>query len=70
MTAGWRLPSRSRSAFATSGQPPLATMPSKCAIACSVCCTVAGDSVGSDTFGIWMVREPESNPWPKSEPTF
>ena len=35
-------------------------------IACSVCCTVAGDSVGSDAFGIWMVREPESKPWPKS----
>ena len=51
---------------ATSGQPPLATMPSNCAIACSVCCTVAGDSVGSDAFGIWMVREPESKPWPKS----
>ena len=51
---------------ATSGQPPLATMPSNCAIACSVCCTVAGDNVGSDAFGIWMVREPESKPWPKS----
>ena len=66
VTAGWRPPSRRRSACATSGQPPLATMPSNCAIACSVCCTVAGDSVGSDAFGIWMVREPESKPWPKS----
>ena len=32
--------------------------------------TVAGDSVGSDAFGIWMVREPESNPCPKSPPWF
>src|SRR4051794_20184031 len=45
-------------------------MLSNCAIACSVCCTVAGDNVGSDAFGIWMVREPESKPWPKSLPWF
>ena len=26
--------------------------------------TVAGDKVGSEVFGIWMVREPESKLWP------
>ncbi len=41
-----------------------ARSPARCAA------TVAGDSVGSDAFGIWMVREPESKPWPKSLPWF
>ena len=63
---GMAHPEPTRSNFGTSGQPPRATIPSKARIACSVCCTVAGDSVGSDAFGIWMVREPESKPWPKS----
>ena len=63
-----RPPSRSRSACATSGQPALATMPSDCPIACSVCSTVAGERVGSDAFGVGMVRGrdrtlPESLLW-------
>ena len=65
-TLGCRLPSRSRSAGGTVGQPPRATIASYRAIACSVCCTVAGDSVGSEAFGIRMVREAESKPWPNS----
>ena len=65
-TLGLRAPSRRRSTFGTSGQPPRETMPSYCAIACAVCSAVAGESVGSDAFGIAMVREAESKPWPKS----
>ena len=40
--------------------PRNARSPARCAR------TVAGDSVGSDAFGIGMVREAESKPWPKS----
>src|SRR5205823_14680467 len=39
---------------------------SYCGIACSVVCTVPGESVGSDAVGILMVREAESKPWPNS----
>ena len=60
-----RAPMRSRSFAGTAGQPPRATMASYWATACSVVCAVAGDSVGSDDFGIWMVREAASKPWPK-----
>ncbi len=35
-------------------------------IAFSVVCAVDGSSVGNDAFGMWMVREAESKPWPKS----
>ncbi len=64
ITAGLRWPSLRRSTLVTAGQPPRETMPSYCAIACPVCSTVCGDRVGSDAFGIWMVREAESKPWP------
>ena len=60
LTPGWRLPSRMRSARGISGQPPRAMIASYSRIACSVCCTVAGDSVGSDACGIRIVREAES----------
>src|ERR1700731_192419 len=58
-TAGWRTPSRRRSAPVTAGQPPRATIASYCGIACSVVCAVAGESVGSEAVGILMVREAE-----------
>ena len=48
------------------GPAARATIPSNGAIACSVVSTVDGDSVGSDAFGMWMVREAESKFWPRS----
>ena len=58
------MPTRRRSTGGTSGQPPRATMPSYCAIACSVVCAVAGDNVGSEALGICLVRDAESKPCP------
>src|SRR3569623_2602612 len=65
---GCRVPSRSRSTGVTLGQPPRARMPSYWPIACAVVSAVEADKVGSEAFGMWMVREALSKPSPSSWP--
>jgi hypothetical protein len=56
-------PTRAPLAIAgTSGQPPLATTASYCAIEASVVCAVEGDSVGNVFFGSRTLREELSKP--------